>query len=269
MGELGNILRQGREALGLSVEQVEEATKIRGQYLQALEEESFEELPAAVYVRGFLKNYSQFLGLDPQEVLALYLGTQPTEAPGPTAPMLDEPLDPFRLRRWWPIAFIPVLFTAVAVSLWGYQRYYGAASVTSPTSTPTSRPTHTSIPSSPTVPQQTLTPVPTETAVPSVTVTPSPTRLVLELRVEVVGSRSWLLVLADGQRVFAGILEPGAIQTWAARERISLRSGNAGAVQIGLNGEDLGLFGEVGAVLEREWTAPGVPTSTPVVTPET
>ena len=269
MGELGSTLRQAREALGLSLEQVQEATKIRGPYLQALEEEAFEALPAAVYVRGFLKNYAQFLGLDPQEVLALYQGTQPTEAPSSATPMLDEPLDPFTLRRWWPVALIPVILTAAAIAMWGYQRYYGAASIALPTQTPTSRPTHTSIPSSPTVPQQTLTPVPTETAAPSATVTPSPTRLALVLRVEVVGSRSWLLVLADGQRVFAGILEPGAVQTWSARERISLRSGDAGAVQVRLNGEDLGLFGEVGEVVEKEWTAPGVPTSTPVVTPET
>jgi hypothetical protein len=85
----------------------------------------------------------------------------------------------------------------------------------------------------------------------------------LELSIEVVGERSWVLVEADGERLFAGILEPGSRDTWTARERISLRSGNAGGVRLMLNGEDLGPFGEVGQVVEQEWTAPGVPTLTP------
>jgi hypothetical protein len=88
----------------------------------------------------------------------------------------------------------------------------------------------------------------------------------LELSIEVVGQRSWLLVLADGERVFAGILEPGAKDTWRVSERIVLRSGNAGAVRVTLNGEALDLFGETGQVLEKEWTVPGVPTRTPVPT---
>jgi hypothetical protein len=91
----------------------------------------------------------------------------------------------------------------------------------------------------------------------------------LDLSIEIVGSRSWVLVIADGQRVFAGILEPGTADSWTARERISLRSGNAGAVRVTLNGDDLGLFGEVGEVAEVEWTAPGVPTRTPAPTPTT
>lgn len=88
----------------------------------------------------------------------------------------------------------------------------------------------------------------------------------LELSIEIVGERSWLLVIADGERAFAGILEPGAKNTWTARERISLRAGVPNAVMVTLNGESLGQFGEAGQVVEREWTAPGVPTLTPVPT---
>jgi len=83
------------------------------------------------------------------------------------------------------------------------------------------------------------------------------------VRIEVVSQRAWLLVQADGQRVFAGILEPGAINTWTARERIVLRSGNAGAVRVTVNGQALGPLGEFGQVVEKEWTMPGVPTRTP------
>jgi hypothetical protein len=89
----------------------------------------------------------------------------------------------------------------------------------------------------------------------------------LELRVDVIGERAWLLVQADDAPVFAGILEPGATNTWTARERIVVRCGNSGALQITLNGQLLGLLGKMGEVVEREWTVAGVPTRTPAPTP--
>jgi cytoskeleton protein RodZ len=263
MGELGDTLRQAREAKGLSLEQVEAATKIRSAYLQAMEEEAYERMPAPVYVRGFLKNYAQFLGLDVQEILSLNPDAEPAGPTDSIPPMLDEPLEPFTVRRWLRWALVPAIVAAAVVGWWGYQRYAWTIPFRSPTATPTASPIASRVQASPTVSTPTETTDPTRTATPTTTRTPTPTRVVLEMRVEIIGSRSWLLVHADGERVFAGILEPGATQTWTAGERLSLRSGNAGATRLVLNGEDLGLFGEIGAVLEHEWTAPGVPTSTP------
>jgi cytoskeletal protein RodZ len=278
MGELGNNLRQAREAKGLTLEQAEEATKIRSAYLQALEEERYDLMPAPVYVKGFLKNYAQFLGLDAKEIVSLY--QQPTVSPATTSvpTLLDQPLEPVGVRQWWPLLLIPAIIAAVAVGWWGYQRYFGATPTPTPTATPstlpTAAPSDTAVPPSPTVssamansasatPSPTHTVRPTATSSATPTASPTPTAISLQLSVEVVGDRSWLLVQGDGQRLFAGILEPGAKDSWTARERIALRSGNAGAIRVTLNGEDLGLFGEVGQVVEKEWTAPGVPTSTP------
>jgi Helix-turn-helix domain len=64
--ELGNSLREARSRQGLGYPQVELATKIRAKYLRALEEEDFDVLPAETYVRGFLRAYADFLGLDGQ-----------------------------------------------------------------------------------------------------------------------------------------------------------------------------------------------------------
>jgi hypothetical protein len=64
--EIGNSLREARMRQGLEVPQVEHATKIRGKYLRALEEEAFETLPAQTYVKGFLRSYADYLGLDGQ-----------------------------------------------------------------------------------------------------------------------------------------------------------------------------------------------------------
>ena len=64
MFEIGSSLRDARLRQGLDLARVEADTKIRGKYLQALEEERFEALPAETYVKGFLRTYAEYLGLD-------------------------------------------------------------------------------------------------------------------------------------------------------------------------------------------------------------
>jgi len=66
MFELGNSLRDTRTKQGLDVVEVELATKIRAKYLRALEDEAFDVLPSETYVKGFLRSYADFLGLDGQ-----------------------------------------------------------------------------------------------------------------------------------------------------------------------------------------------------------
>jgi cytoskeletal protein RodZ len=64
MFEIGATLREARERRQLTYEQVEAEIKIRAKYLRALEEEEFDSLPSGTYVRGFLRAYASYLGLD-------------------------------------------------------------------------------------------------------------------------------------------------------------------------------------------------------------
>src|ERR1044071_10234257 len=66
MFEIGNSLREARLRQHLDFPEIEQATKIRGKYLRALEDEQFEVLPAQTYVKGFLRSYAEYLGLDGQ-----------------------------------------------------------------------------------------------------------------------------------------------------------------------------------------------------------
>ena len=66
MFEIGSSLREARTRQGLELSDAEAATKVRGRYLQALEEERFDLLPAQTYVKGFLRSYAEYLGLDGQ-----------------------------------------------------------------------------------------------------------------------------------------------------------------------------------------------------------
>ena len=79
MFELGNSLREARARHGLDLPQVELATKIRAKYLRALEDEVFEILPSETYVKGFLRSYAEFLGLDGQLYVDEYNSRYGTE----------------------------------------------------------------------------------------------------------------------------------------------------------------------------------------------
>jgi hypothetical protein len=64
--EIGSSLREARLRKGLDFPELETATKIRGKYLQAIEEERFDQLPGDTYIKGFLRTYAEALGLDGQ-----------------------------------------------------------------------------------------------------------------------------------------------------------------------------------------------------------
>src|SRR3972149_2464576 len=72
MGELGNTLSRARRARGITIEDAERHTHVSRRYLQALETEEFAIFPAPVYARGFLRTYSRYLGLNPQELVRVF-----------------------------------------------------------------------------------------------------------------------------------------------------------------------------------------------------
>lgn len=84
MRELGQRLRERREALGLDLDTLESRTKIRKRYLIALEEGNWSILPGTVYARGFVRSYAEALGLDGMDLLRDYVD-KPVDNPGAPA----------------------------------------------------------------------------------------------------------------------------------------------------------------------------------------
>ena len=72
MKTVGEILKKARTEKNLTFEDIEAKIRIRKKYLQALEENSWKKLPSLAYIKGFLKNYSNFLSLNPDEMLAVF-----------------------------------------------------------------------------------------------------------------------------------------------------------------------------------------------------
>ena len=76
---LGDWLRDARQRKGMTFTEIERITRINRHYLEALETEHFDVLPAPVYARGFLRSYARTLGLDPEEAIAM----MPADLPRP------------------------------------------------------------------------------------------------------------------------------------------------------------------------------------------
>lgn len=115
----GETLRQRRLEAGLSLDEMAERTRIRRQFLQALEEERFEIFPAETYLKGFLRNYAEALELDPDEIFALYRHTG-SARPAQKAELhaieteLVEPVKRSASLGWMPLLFLLLLLAALA-----------------------------------------------------------------------------------------------------------------------------------------------------------
>jgi len=72
MRTVGQILKEAREQKVYTLEQIEKAIKIRKELLVALESDNYKKLPPPTFVRGFIKNYASFLGLDSNKLLAIF-----------------------------------------------------------------------------------------------------------------------------------------------------------------------------------------------------
>jgi cytoskeletal protein RodZ len=284
---LGEWLRQRREELEIGLEQAEADTRIRLRYLEALEAEDFEALPDPVVGRGFLRNYCAYLDLDAQEASerfsVLVAPPEPEPTPdeesspftvGPFRPLPLHDMPGWRPRRRWLAGLIVVVVIALLslLAVWAYPRasdWLALLRRTGNRSTATLRPTkaalptvtNTTIPAASKVPATAAT-TPTEapptlelSATPSFAPSPQPspsnpvyTGIFLEL---VFTDTSWVQMTVDGVREFQGELETGTYRAWYGEERVELRIGNAGAVEVTLNGQKLGTLGEVGDVIDR------------------
>src|SRR5215831_16412063 len=94
MFEIGTSLREARLRKQVDIAQAERGTKIRAKYLRALEDEQFELLPAQTYVKGFLRSYAEYLGLDGQLYVDEYNSRYVIGEDGP-----DTPFGAARRRR--------------------------------------------------------------------------------------------------------------------------------------------------------------------------
>jgi cytoskeleton protein RodZ len=115
---VGNKLRDARARRKLSLQEAEEATKIRARYLQAIENEDWDELPGDIYARAFIRTYGALLGLDGDRLAEEQRQLRGSARPGERLPRVDpRPRKVVRTRRGRRRQIPPRLVTALVLAL--------------------------------------------------------------------------------------------------------------------------------------------------------
>ena len=273
--EIGRILEQKRKERGLSLEEVEQATKIRKRYLTGLEREDYTILPDAVYARGFLKTYANYLGLD-GEALSQQLRSnrKPRRERGinyNTRPDSDfeKPLiTPSGLRgtqkRKISTSAIVTLLVAILVliAVIGVLYFVGRGVQASKESNPASgenppRQEQQNVADREKAPEEE--PAKKAAAESSPGVRPAGAQRSvppdkLQVLVDVRERPAWILIRTDGTTAYEQVAQPGFSKTFEAEEQLYIKSGDAGAVTVEINGQDAGTLGDAGEIVVRNYT---------------
>jgi cytoskeletal protein RodZ len=244
MPALGERFRAAREARGLSLSDVAEQIRIRSVYLAAIEDENWNAIGAPVYIRGFVRTYARFLGIDPEEVVSEFNAAAAAQAPVPTpAPEAAPPPDRVSAESAQSrnLSYMIWVASAVAVMLIAFIVYQEmllrqraprlAAASPAPVASalPSNAPGAASSLRSPAPP-----------AAPNS----------LEIRLS---APSWVRVVVDGNVSMEGTFPAGTVKQFHGKVA-QLRIGNAGGVAVRVDGKDVGKLGASGDVIDRRFT---------------
>lgn len=249
---IGEELRRARELMGATLSDVENETKIRTKYLAAMENDAFDVLPGKVYVKGFLRNYARFLGLDGEALVNLYeeqfaprVVEEKEQEDMPNQPVPKNNKSP----GWWKG------LAAVAVVLLAFILVYrvGGSMVNQPENNLTDSEQFPGISDIKGEPANDHGQVPGSNEDGAKGDATGETQGV-DMVLQVTGGESWMQVVVDNENVFEGLVGPNNVKEFAGREKIWLKLGNAGVVKVRVNGKDYGFLDGPGQVVTRTFT---------------
>lgn len=252
---LGDIFREEREKKKISLHDVENETNIRASYLEAIEKGNYDVIRGEVYLKGFIKAYAKFLGLDYKEMLQKYHEEKATSAPEPVTiedtakeslhteqqapPKVSantSTLHKFSETRKKNNNTINIIFIAlVAIIVIGCVAYFVVPLFTAPKVAK-----QVNVPAVATQQQESAA---------------QPEQKNNGVHVEATFTdKCWTQVKVDGQTVVEKTVPRGSSLKWDGSQEIEIVAGNAKAVQVKYNGKDLGALGNSGAVITKKFT---------------
>ena len=250
--KLGDILREKRESLNLTVEELASTTKLKKSVILALENGDYGELQESVYIRGFFKIYASALGLDYKELYPQLekelraIGKIPEEEgkPGRKSPIFIVIIAI--------IIVVPVLYYIIFHSFPGIEKPGSNVEIAQPVTEPVAQPPVSE--PEPIIKESEPAVEEPEPKIEETTTEEVVTPVKKEVAVEIKGlGYSWVRVIVDDKKVFEGFINSGDLYSWKGERSIVIRVGNAGAVNVVLNGKDIGVLGKSGEVVEREF----------------
>lgn len=274
---LGEILRAERERQRLTIQDIEEGTSIRAVYIEAIESGNYDKLPGDVYTKGFIKSYANFLNINAEELVKQFVAERNPEAV--TADMTeDTPVETeekvskikitdlketnMKLPKkttsendsgsssssgsGFKLVAAVVLLAVMAAGAWVYLSGVEISDVDTnqrqeqPAIVADSKQENDSA-VTPDINSATNT---AQAAIPQTGI---------NIQAKFTGD-CWTQVIADGSLVYEDTASAGQVLSWAGKENVVVRVGNAGVVELSNNGQNIGALGAYGEVTERTFT---------------
>ncbi|GAA0917065.1 helix-turn-helix domain-containing protein [Streptomyces thermoalcalitolerans] len=250
---VGRALQQARIAAGKTVEDISNATRVRAAIVRAIEADDFTPCGGDVYARGHIRTLAKAVGLDPAPLLAQYetmSGGRP--APTPAAPLFEaERIRPERRGPNWTAAMVAAI--VVVIGFVGFTAFKGDSGSTTAKEQVTENPAPTADRTDPPEPKSSKPadpkPEPSDSAIAA-----APQDKVT-VRVSATNGRSWISAKDhNGRMLFDGLLNKGETKTFQDSTKINLILGDAGAVQLYVNGKKIEDQFQPGAVERLTYT---------------
>jgi cytoskeleton protein RodZ len=236
---LGKALTDARIAAGLSIEDVGAATRVRNAVIAGIEAEEFRLCGGDVYARGHIRAIARALGISPEPLIEEF-DSKFADEPITAGEVFVAERTTVRERRGmnWSLAMTAGIVAVAGIAMASVINR-GGGDTAAPTVTPSAS-------------------LPTANATPSELPTPQSTGIEADASGVVVqmsfSGSSWIRVSDRDQVVFEGIERAGSVRTFRAADSLSVVVGNAGAVRLVVNGDDLGIAGKPGQVLRETFT---------------
>ena len=245
---LGSVIRQARIDAGLSIDDLSERTSIRAGLLKEIESDDFTKCGGETYARGHLRNIAPLLKMDSQLLLELYESEQSSQ-PRRIQEMLAEnnvmtnPVDK-KTISWKTLAGISLSTLALLAAVQIIISNSKTTTVVNPEVVASE-----SASAQPSVTPEATPTLATETA-PTVARDTYSSGTGVSVKVSAVSGASWLFVSdSNGTTLYSGQIRNSQTLNFSATTRISLKVGNAGAVEVSVNGKSAQQIGKAGEVV--------------------
>jgi hypothetical protein len=236
---LGSLITQARKSAGLSIDDLSESTNIRGALLREIESNNFVNCGGETYARGHLRNLALKLGVDPQVFLTAFEDEQMQVDRSMKDLLVENSVmkKPEEARKvsWKVLATISVASLFVVGLAQIIISNTASVDIPEPIASASATPSESADPTSGATPTEQAT-VSTGTGV--------------ELIVTASRAKSWIFVSdASGRTLFSGQISQGTTKTFSTDVTLNVRIGNAGGVDLSVNGKKVDSIGADGEVV--------------------
>lgn len=246
METVGQILKSARIEKNLSLDDIEKATSIRRRYLEAIENDDYQNTPGDVFVKGIIRTYGNYLNLNGAELVDIYKASaagkvvEDVKSEGirevsnvklnislKQQRNIGEGTGKINFAEYFSAKNIIAAAVVLGILAGGYFAYnmfdYFTASVPEPVAVKTEQ-----LP---------------ETKMPAV----KNDKITVEMTAT---DKCWLEVKSDGQEIFVGLLQPNDKKSFEAKDKLIIKYGNIGVMNIIVNGEPVSTQGEHGVAVK-------------------